>query len=69
MNMANFFLQKKFRKTQTNNRFQLSCLENLQNSSYKYGFSTSISCESIEKGLTMDLIRRISKKKKKTNLF
>ena len=43
-------------------------LTKLVNKPYKYGFSTTIEKDTIEKGLNEDIIRLISKKKKNQNL-
>lgn len=44
-------------------------LENLVNQPYKYGFSTSIETETIEKGLNEDIIRLISLKKQEPDFM
>nr|YP_009550812.1 SufB protein [Eustigmatophyceae sp. Mont 10/10-1w]QAA11743.1 SufB protein [Eustigmatophyceae sp. Mont 10/10-1w] len=58
-----FLLNKKIKVNQQQNRLQTCCTKPLHDSSYKYGFSTSISSETLDKGLSLDLVRTISKKK------
>ncbi len=42
--------------------------ENLENSEYKYGFTTNIEMDKAPKGLTEETIRLISAKKKRTRM-
>ena len=44
-------------------------LKNLINTPYKYGFSTKVNKETINKGLNENIIRLISKKKKRTGIY
>ena len=51
------------------NKILNSNITKLVNQPYKYGFFTSIERENFEKGLNEEVIRLISKKKKRTRLF
>ena len=44
-------------------------LINLANQPYKYGFRTNIEGDTIEKGLTEEVVRIISKKKMNQNFY
>lgn len=67
--MTNFLSNKKIKLNQEKNKLEVLSSKTIPTNSYKYGFSTSISSETLHKGLNLDLIQTISKKKEESDFF